>query len=69
MIKDDEYELRTWINLYLHSNRLTFDYQNEYVYVRKSGEALLTFNRADGSIKLFTDEIDYNVLKGIMKIL
>ena len=66
---DKDHEIDTWRNLYLYEKGIRFDYQYNYVFVRDGAESLLTYNRADGSIKLFTDEIDYNVLKGIMKIL
>ena len=69
MNKDIKYEINTWRNLYLYEKHILFEYDNNYVYVRYGGSPLLTYNRADGSIKLFTDEIEFNVLKGIIESL
>ena len=69
MNEDYKYELNAYRNLYLYEKGIRFEYDNNYVYVRDGGDSLLTYNRADGSVKLFTDKIEFSELKGIMESL
>lgn len=69
MNEDIKHEINTWRNLYLYEKNILFNYENNYVFVSDGADSLLTYNRADGSIKLFTDEIEFSVLKGIIETL
>ncbi len=60
-------ELDTWRSLYLREKHILFDYDGNYVFVRDGGDSLLTYNRADGIITLFKEEIEFSVLKGIIE--
>lgn len=63
----DDLEYNTWRTLYLREKYISIYYEHEYVYVRDGGDALLTYNRADGSVKIFKEEIEFSVLKGIIE--
>ena len=67
--EESMYKYKTWIRQFLNAKGITMHWYIDFVYVRKNGEELLSYNRATQEIKLFTDEFDFADLKGIMELL